>query len=102
MNNKEIKNLRKLLPNNYADILYKKYRKENRKYSKSTIYKVLHGERINQRIMGDLIVLAEKQQQFLKRLAKFEKRNEKAPNNIHSGKGNRRTLPNVLSKIFKG
>ena len=81
--------LREKLPQRYAEILFKKYRKNGKEYSKSLIYKVARGERRNAIILGDLMNMAEQHQLYLKRVRRFDKRIKKAKKhyekNIHIG-----------------
>ena len=73
-----IKNIRKELPGNYAEILFKIYKQRKMKFSKSLIYKVAKGERINAIIADDLIKLAEHRIETIKRIEKIEKRTKKS------------------------
>jgi len=68
------KKLRSELPFNYATILFQHYRRKNMKISKSLIYKVAYGERINAIVFEDLLQLAIEHQRFLKRYRQFDKR----------------------------
>jgi len=77
MQNTDKERFRKLkeeLPFNYAVVLFQRYQRKNKKISKSLIYKVANGERINAIVFNDLLQLANEHQAFLRRYKRFDKR----------------------------
>ena len=70
----KFKKLRGQLPFNYATMLFNHYKRKKLKISKSLIYKVAYGERINAVVFEDLLQLAIEHQRFLKRYRQFDKR----------------------------
>lgn len=66
--------LKRELPFNYAAVLFLRYAKKDKKYSKSLIYKVANGERVNVIVFNDLLRLANEHQAFLRRYKRFDKR----------------------------
>lgn len=74
------KQFRRLLPYNYASLLFGEYKneaiKQNKgkpKYSYSLIRKVASGERHNEQILKDLIAISKDFQRFLNTNKKFRK-----------------------------
>ena len=73
----KIKGIREQLPRDYAELLFQHYKRKKMKISKSLIYKVANGERMNVIIAEDLMELANQRQEFLQRLEVIEKRRKK-------------------------
>lgn len=77
---KKREEFKKLLPFNFASLLYAKYKtealtsgKSKPKYSYSTIRKVASGERHNEKVLRDLTLIAKEFQNYLKTKKKFKK-----------------------------
>ena len=72
------KRLRERLPGNYAELLFQRYKKQNKKVSKSLIYQVAAGDRQNDMILSDLLEMAKKREELAEKVGKITKRLKKS------------------------